>query len=311
MAPADVARARDFAYRQQYDSALAITSAAIAREPSDPAARYWHASIIQLLIYDSGRAGLADSFFALSDRTVALCRQRLTNDPDDAQAHLYYGMAQMNRASFLGWQQRPLPAFRVLLGVAPHLSAALKQDSSLTDARFGLGMIEYFKAVSSRYTLGLRLMGSREKGYTAVKSVADGQSPSKPAAEVMLAYMHKEDGDYDAALTYCGRLLAAYPGNWSALRMTRDVFFKSKRYADVLGIGAQLDSELARFSPQSKYAQSENWLVCGKAYAQMGETGKARERFDRVIAWEQYQDDVPWLALYVRQAKQWRNKLDS
>ena len=309
MAPADVARARDLAYRQKYDSALAITSAAIVREPSDPAARYWHASIIQLLIYDSGRAGLADSFFALSDRTVDICRQRLTNDPDDAQAHLYYGMAQMNRSSFLGWQQRSVPAFRVLLGVPPHLNAALKLDSSLTDARFGLGMIEYFKAVSSRYTLGLRLMGSRANGYAAVKSVADGHSPSKPAAEVMLAYMHKEDGDYDAALTYCRRLLAAYPGNWSALRMMRDVFFKSKRYADAVRVGAELDSLLVWSSPQSKYCQSENWLVCAKAYAQMGEKGKARGLLDRVIAWEQYQDDVPWLAHYVREAKQWRKKL--
>jgi tetratricopeptide (TPR) repeat protein len=308
MAPADIARARDFAYRQQYDSALAITSAAMTVEPSDPAACYWHAAIIQLLIYDSGQAGLADSFFALSDRAVAFCRLKLDQDANDAQAQLYWGMTQLNRASFLGWQQRPLSAFRVLLGVAPHLNAALKLDSSLTDARFGLGMIEYFKAVSSRYTLGLRLMGSRAKGYAAVKSVADGQGPSKPAAEVMLAYMHKEDGDYDAALTYCGRLLAAYPGNWSALRMTRDVFFKSKRYADALRVGAELDSELAGFSPESKYAQSENWLVCAKAYAQMGKKEEARERFDRVIAWEQYQDDVPWLALYVRQAKQWRKK---
>ena len=63
MSPADVIRARDFGYRQQYDSALAITSAAIAGDPSDAAGYYWQAGIIQLLIYDSGRGGLADSFF--------------------------------------------------------------------------------------------------------------------------------------------------------------------------------------------------------------------------------------------------------
>jgi tetratricopeptide (TPR) repeat protein len=309
MDPADVTRARDFGYRQKYDSALAITSAAIARDPSDPAAFYWQAGIIQLLINDSGRGGLADSFFALSDRAVALCRQRLTQDPGDAQAHFYFGMTQLNRASFLGWQQRALPAFRVLLDVAPHLNAALARDSSLTDARFGLGMIEYFKTVSDRYTLGLRLLGSRKKAYAAVKPLADGDGLLKPAAELMLAYMLKEDGDYEAALGYCRRLLAAYPGNRSVRRMTRDILFTAGQYAAAVRVGAELDSALPRAFPDDKYCIAENWIVCGKAYAQMGEKEEARLRFNRVVAWEQYQADVPWLPHYVREAKQWLKKL--
>ena len=309
MSPADVIRARDFGYRQQYDSALAITSAAIAGDPSDAAGYYWQAGIIQLLIYDSGRGGLADSFFGLSDRAVALCRQRLDQDPGDAQAHFYYGMTQLNRASFLGWQQRPLPAFKVLLGVAPHLNAALARDSSLTDARLGLGMIEYFKASSDRYTMGLRLLGSRKKAYAAIRPVADGEGLLKPAAEVMIAYMLKEDGDCEAAIGYSRRLLAAYPGNRSARRLTRDALFKSGQYAASVRVGAELDSAIPRAFPDDKYSIAENWVVCGKAYALMGKKEEARVRFDRVIAWEQYQDDVPWLPRYVREAKQWRKKL--
>jgi tetratricopeptide (TPR) repeat protein len=306
----DVTRARDFSYRQQYDSALAITSAVIARDSSDPSGFYWQASIIQLLIYDSGRGWLADSFFVLSDRAVALCRQRLAQDPEDAQAHFYFGMTQLNRASFLGWQQRILPAFKVLFDVAPHLNAALARDSSLTDARLGLGMIDYFKAVSNRYTLGLRLLGSRAKAYAAIRPVADGEGLLKPAAQTMIAYMLKEDGDYEAALVYCRRLRAEYPGNRSALRLTRDALFKSGQYAAAIQVGAELDSTLPRVFPDDKYAIAENWDVCGKAYAQMGKKEEARERFNRVIAWEQYQDCVPWLPRYVREAKQWLSRLD-
>jgi len=305
----DVTRARDLAYRQQYDSALALTSAAIARNRSDPAGYCWQAAILQLLINDSGRGGLADSFFALSDRAVALCRQRLANDPDDGQAHLYFGMTQLNRASFLGWQQKTLPAFRVFLGVAPHLDAALASDSSLTDARLGLGMIEYFKAVSNRYTLGLRLFGSRTKAYAAIKPLADGHGPLKAAAELMVAYMLKEDCEYDAALRYCRQMLLAYPGNRSTLRLMRDALLKAKRYAAAVQVGAEIDSALPKVFPDNKYGMAENWMVCGKAYAQMGKKEEARARFDRVIAWESYQADVPWLAHYVHEAKQWRKKL--
>lgn len=309
MSTADIARARDFGYRQQYDSALAITSAAIARDSSDPAGYYWQAAILQLFINDAGRGALADSFYALSDRAIALCRQRLTKEPNDAQAHFYFGMTEMNRSSFLGWQRRSLSAFRVSRSVAPHLSAALKRDSSLTEARLGLGMMDYFTAMSSRYTLGLRLMGSREKAYAVVKPLADGNGEFKVPAQMMIAYMLKEDGDYDAALGYCRRLLAAYPGSRSTQRLMRDALFQAGRHAEAVQVGAELDSAIPRAFADNKYGMAENWIVCGKAYAQMGQKDEARKRFDRVIAWEPYQANVPWLAHYVREAKQWRKKI--
>ena len=309
MSTADITRARDFGYRQLYDSALAITSAAIARDPTDPAGYYWRAALLQLLINDSGRGGLADSFFALSDRAVALCQQRLAKEPNDVQAHFYFGMTQMNRSSFLGWQQQSLSAFRVSRSVAPHLNAALKRDSSLTEARLGLGMMDYFMAMSSRYTLGLRLMGSRDKAYAAIKPLADGNGELKAPAQMMMAYMLKEDRDYDAAVGYCRRLLASYPGNRSTLRLMRDVFFKASRYAEAVQVGVGLDSALPKAFADNKYCMAENWIVCGKAYAQMGQKEEARKRFDRVIAWEPYQADVPWLPHYVREAKQWLKKL--
>jgi len=311
MSTADIARVRDFGYRQQYDSAFAITSAAIARDSTDPAGYYWQAGALQLLINDSGRGGLADSFFALSDRAVALCRQRLAKDPDDAQAHFYFGMTQMNRASFLGWQRRSLSAFRASRSIAPHLNAALARDSSLTEARLGLGMMDYFMAMSSRYTLGLRLMGSREKAYAVIKPLADGNGELKAPAQMMIAYMLKEDGDYDAALGYCRRLLAGYPGSRSALRFMRDALFQAGRHAEAVQVGAGLDTAIPMAFADNKYGMAENWIVCGKAYALMGEKEEARVRFSRVIAWEPYQADVPWLSHYVREAKQWRKKLGS
>jgi tetratricopeptide (TPR) repeat protein len=309
MDPRDVARARDLGYRQQYDSALAITSDAIARDSSDPAAYYWHAAALQLLINDSGRGELADSFYALSDRAVKLCRQRLARNPDDVPGHLYLGLTELNRANFLGWQRRSMAAFRVFLGVAPHLSAALQRDSTLADAQLGLGMIEYYKVASDRYALGLRLMGSRMKAYAAVRPLADGNGPVKPAALMWMAYMLREDGDYDSAVSCCRRLLTVYPGNRSGLRLMRDVLFKAGRYAAAVQVGAEIDSLIPAAFPDNKYGMAENWIVCGKAYALMGQQEPARQRLGRVIAWEPYQDHVPWLPHYVREAKQWLKKL--
>ena len=291
---------------------MAITSAAIAGAPSDPAGYYWQANGLQLVINDLGRGGLIDSFYRLSDRAVALCRERLSRNPDDAHAQFYYGMTQLNRARMLGWQRRTLTALRTCFDVNPHLNAALAIDPSLTDARLGLGVIEYFKVSASRYVPGLgRMFGSRNKAYRLVTAVADGDGMMSTSARFLLAFMLKEDGDCVGALCQCHKLLGRYEGNRLVMRHMRDALYKAERYSEAVRVGAEIDSALAGVGSDDKYAMAENWIVCGKVYALMGIKKEARERFDRVIAWEPYQDDVPWLAHYVREAKQWRAKLGS
>jgi hypothetical protein len=309
-APADgLIRARDLCYRQEYDSALAVVEAMSRCDTTDPAPYYWQASITQLLIYDSGNKQLIDSFYALSDRAVAKARGRLRCNSGDAQAHFYVGVTQLNRANLLAWQQRRFSAFRTLLGVTPQLRAALANDTTLADARFGMGVIEYFKANADRYVFGLGLLGSRQKAYQLVKTVADRECLLQPAAQFLHAYMLKEDGDYAGAVRSCQVLLFRYPRNRTALRMMRDAQYKAGMLSDALATGRLVEQEVLRACPGSRYALSENWIMCGKAFAEAGLGDSARASFDRVIAWEQYAGDVPWLANYVREAKRWRKKL--
>jgi tetratricopeptide (TPR) repeat protein len=311
-APAgDLVSVRDFCYRQEYDSALALVRAMCRRDTTDPAPYYWQASITQLLIYDSGNRQLIDSFYALSDRAIAKARNRLRHNSGDAQAHFYIGVTQLNRANLLGWQQRRLPAFRTLLGVMPQLRAALARDPTLSDAGFGVGVIEYFKANADRYVFGLGLLGSRKKAYQLVKAVADRECLLQPAAKFLYAYMLKEDGDYTGAVRSCQTLLRQYPGNRTALRMMRDAQYKGGMLSGAVATGRLVEREVLRACPGSRYALSENWIVCGKAFAGAGLGDSARARFDRVIAWEPYAGEVPWLSTYVREAKQWRKRLGS
>jgi len=244
-------------------------------------------------------------------RSVARAQDRLRRDPGDAQAHFYIGVTQLNRANLLAWQQRRLPAFRTLLGVMPQLRAALAHDPTLSDAEFGIGVIEYFKANADRYVFGLGLLGSRKKAFQLVKAVADRECLLQPAAQFLHAYMLKEDGDYTGAVRSCQTLLRQYPGNRTALRMMRDAQYKGGMLSGAVATGRLVEQEVLRACPGSRYALSENWIVCGKAFAGAGLGDSARVRFDRVIAWEPYTGEVPWLSTYVRVAKQWRKKLGS
>jgi tetratricopeptide (TPR) repeat protein len=307
---ADVVRARDLCYRQQYDSALTVVRDRLQMDPSDPAGPYWEASVLQMLMYDSGNRLHAEAFYRASDRALELSRRRLRRNPRDARAHLYYGMAQLNRAYFLGWQQKSVSAFSTLLDVSRHVNAAAADPATAIDSRVGAGAVEFFRASADRYLLGAGLFGSRKRAVAMVKSAADQGTVLKPAAEFLLAYMLKESGDYDGAAMYCRRLLETYPGNRAALRLLRDTYLAEGRCSEAVATGELLEKSIPAAFPLNRYGISENWIICGKAYAQLGRRDSALARFDRIIAWEPFQSQVPWLPNYVREAKRWKRKLE-
>jgi len=300
----------DYSYRQEYDSAGAMVGGLIAGEPESPAGLFWQATLIQLLIYDSGNIGLADSFQALCDRTTALCVSRLRRSHDDAAAHFYLGMVRLNRARFEGWQQNNGAAFKTMLGVSSELRAALALDSSLVDAWFGLGMVEYFRSQSSRYTLGLHLLGSTKQAYKMVRRTAGSDGAFRPAAEFSLAYMMKQDGNYPEAESACKVLLAEYPGNRSATRMLRDAYYKQGDYARAVKLAPVVDSLIRSSFPGNLYGRAENWVVSARSWFELGQRDSARACVDRIIGLGPHEADVPWLPTYLRQARELKAKLE-
>ena len=72
MSSGDIARVRELGYLQRYDSALAITSAAIQAEPTDPAGYYWHGVV-------PGEPPGGDPL--LAGKGAGLGRARIRRDP--------------------------------------------------------------------------------------------------------------------------------------------------------------------------------------------------------------------------------------
>ena len=100
-----VPRAVSFGYAQQYDSAWSVLSQVPENDSLAPLAAFWRAALVQMLLYDSGNPALADSFYRLSDRALEVCRNQLRACPANAQAHLFFGLTQLNRANCQGWQR--------------------------------------------------------------------------------------------------------------------------------------------------------------------------------------------------------------
>jgi len=305
-----VHRAVSLGYAQQYDSAWATLARVSERDTLAPLVAFWRAALVQMLLYDSGDPALADSFHRTSDRALAACRERLRTHPDDARAHLLFGLTQLNRANCQGWQRSRLRAVMTLNSASRSLGRAVALDSTLADGWFGLAAIEYVRVNADRYALGLGLLGSRKRAYRMIARSLDGEGWLANAAGFMLAYMHKEDGEFEQAVEVCERILRQYPENRTGLRLLRDTYLAAGRWEDALQVAGRLDSSITRDFPGNRYGRSENRLVAMKAWDGLGLQDSALAYADRIIAWSRYERQVPWLDRYVAEARQYRRRCE-
>jgi hypothetical protein len=82
-------------------------------------------------------------------------------------------------------------------------------------------------------------------------------------------------------------------------------------FSDAVATGRQAEQNMLQASPGNRCALAENWLLCGTAFAGLGQPDSARDRFERALNQEQCARDVPWLPVYVRQAERWLRRLGS
>ncbi len=303
--PSVILVARDRCYLQDYQGAAERVQK-ICENNKDPAGFFWQAALLQLLIYDSGNTGLLDSFYRVSDRVVEICRKRLKEKPDDFWAQFYWGVTELNRANCLSWQNRKFRAFLTLLKVPAHFKRALALEPGLYDAFFGLGVVEYFKATADRYCGGLGLIGSRERAYKLVREAQNKGVLLQPMAEFFLGFMAKEEREFQEAVQWCQRLLFRYPNNRSARRLLRDVYLDMGKPEEAIKVGRELEADIRKAFPLNRYGLAENWLKMAYAWNGLGVADSVLALSERIIAWERYQNSVPWLGNYVREAKRLR-----
>jgi len=295
-------QATEACYRQKYDSSWQVLLP-LTSDATDPAPVYGQAGILQALCLEKGSRSLGDSFHFLNDRAEALCQGRLANSTKDTLAYFYLGMCRLNRANFYAWEQRRNQAVKALMPASTPLRTALGLDPSLTDAYYGLGMIEYFKAEGDKFLLGLGILGTKESAIANVRKAAEGSGLSAVSARFSLAWMLGQEKQYPEAIKLCRLLLDRYPGNRVLLRTIRDIHYRKADYDATLQTGRELEENVLASYPENKYYLSENWLVMAKAHKRLNQPDSCLVLLDSVIAWEPFKESVPWLRTYVADAK--------
>ncbi|HEX4048618.1 MAG TPA: hypothetical protein VH309_12315 [Elusimicrobiota bacterium] len=217
---AEVAGIADLFYGHDFELAAPAAAALEARHPGHPAGPLFEA----VVAYQRWTAeGLRDDrAWEAVDRDLsrAIDEANALDKTSPAESNYYLGAA-------LGFRARGLAARRSFLRAVPaaasslrHLKRALELDPSLTDARLGLGMYDYFAArIPPAAKPFARLLtgehGDREKGLAELWSVANSTGIARMEARAVLSMIlsKNDEADWSGAEKLLAELMERYPRN--------------------------------------------------------------------------------------------------
>lgn len=233
------ARGLELGYNLDHEQALAAFRAAIAADPTHPAAYRLVAATMWInLLFRQGAVTaddflgqarsdvartpptpeMAATFRAHIDRALVLGEQRLRDHPADADAHFQVGAAH----GFLTTYQttvegRMLGNLRAARRAYSEHERAMELDPRRKDAGLIVGMYRYGVStlpLPMRWMAGLAgFGGGRDIGLRLVEEAAASPSDVRTNALFTLIVFYNREARYDDAMRVIGELQRMYPRN--------------------------------------------------------------------------------------------------
>jgi tetratricopeptide (TPR) repeat protein len=266
------ARAANHLYNLEHTDALTDFRQAVAADPQDAAAYRGVATSLWLSITfvrgnmtvddylgrvtkpaGSGKPAPPDTVAAFRDtieKAIAIARQRIARNPNDADAHYQLGAAVGLRASYTASVEGSLVgAFRAAREAYDEHEKVLALEPRRKDAGLIVGTYRYIVAALA---LPLRWMayvagfgGGREKGMRLIEEAAAYGGENQTDARFALVLIYNREKRYAEALDELERLRQQYPQNRLVWLETGSTNLRAGRAADAERF---LTDGLARFA---------------------------------------------------------------
>jgi Arc/MetJ-type ribon-helix-helix transcriptional regulator len=214
----DYRRALDLLYDGASDAARERLAALTRDSGDDPLGAALEAlAVCWTLEQKSDSTSLDKDLERRVARAVALANVRLARDPADARARLARGAAHGVSSRYHLFRLHERDASRAAVRMREDLLAVQKQDPASRDARFGLGLYDYYVDVLPRMVKVLRFFlgmpgGNRARG---LREIEDGQQSFLYDVEAQ-AQLYEIHAFYehhpDRALGHIQGLHRRYPG---------------------------------------------------------------------------------------------------
>ena len=309
------AKAANHTYNLEHDLALATFRQAVAADPQDAGAYRGLASSLWLSItFRRGNMTVDDylgrpnkpnanplpnppadavsGFKDAIDKATALARQRIANNPRDADAHYQLGAAVGLRASYTATVEGSvLGAFRAAREAYEEEEKALELQPQRKDAGLIVGTYRYIVAALAMplrvvaYVAGFG--GGKEKGMKQIEDAAGYGGENQTEARFALILLYNREKRYDAALKQLALLRERYPRNRLVWLESGSTSLRAGRAGDAERF---LSDGMARFSNDPRprmFGEDALWnYKRGATLAALGRNPEAEADLRKALAIE-------------------------
>ena len=229
----------DYFYNMEFDRATQEFEKILEKHPNDPfSVNHLLTAVLMHDLYDTGAMNTGDyandSFIGraprptdgkikdrikeLVHRAQTLEEKQLKANPADVNALYCRGVTRAQFAVYTGLIERAwFSALRNAVGARHDHERVLELDPSYSDAKLAVGTHNYVVgnlAWSVKVAAALAgLSGSKDKGLTYLRDVANSDGENSVDAKVILTLFLRRERQYDEAIGYMQELTVKYPGN--------------------------------------------------------------------------------------------------
>ena len=225
-------------YKGDWQRARTLFDLAAQAHPQDPRPVFFSSMIpFWDYFFVSRTPERAAEYLKASKRAIEMSEARLERAPDDSTMVLLLSGLHGYRSLVAAGERMHMKALRSGVTGFGYTRRLLALGEERADVRIGKGMYHYMVgSVPSELNWALRLLnvepGSVEQGFRELELAAGDTTHFGTEARMILAYLHRKEGNLAQALRHLDDLLADYPAN--------PIFHYLR--ADVLERGGRLDS---------------------------------------------------------------------
>ena len=233
-------RGHEFNLAGDHDGADAVFATLRKLAPENPAGPVCQvATLFWRHIFDEADTRYDDEIIRLSEEAIRLSAARLRVLETDAEAHYYIGVALMDLGRIYGYRGRFLKAGSSGENARKHLERALILDPSLIEAKYPLGLYNYYTDFASTI---LRLFswlwfipkGDAVLGRQLLLELAGSDSIQRWDARFILANIntYHTPVNYATAETLVTKLHERFPDNRIIHFELVELYYESGRYEE-------------------------------------------------------------------------------
>lgn len=198
-----------YSYEEKYEMAEKTFREATELNPVDPAPYLFLTALYGLYMADFSTDTIEDKFFAHSDTTVRLAKQKIDSGDSSGLVHLWLAGGYGARAFYKVWHKNIIPGIRDGIKSIREFYKAIEIDSFIYDAYIGIAGYDYFKhkllsfvpwVENSKWEDEIRLASNKGK-YLKLTALAG------------YALLLVEDKRYDEASNIATLLIEKFPNS--------------------------------------------------------------------------------------------------